>query len=481
MATTYANYLKGNVNWTTNAVKLTVNKGMLTGAEIWAKVTCHENIADRALQFFATLYATGSPGSAEYRQSITASSGVAASGAAIYSRYNSALLSEATATYNDETQSFVQNGTAENVYMARSKSAHGDGTFAPVVLTFRVQRDVAGFTVFDATATVTIQPLPLDDTTPQLSAYSITAHRNERQIYGSVEVTCDEYLCPKYSNLYVNKGRANEIVIPVTDAIGEIVRDSGNNITGYKLTYSFDYEHPTEISYTDNDVIFEAFATPADHHEDYDILIDYKAGSVRCSAERKFRVQSINITQIESLGIGDTAQLSYKTNPTNAEIQTVTIISNDTSVATVDTYGRITAVSAGQASITVTSTDQYAITPSSTMTFYVRSDSFPIFANDYEYLSAQTTLDVVSALNELAGIMGVTLGSSMAMFDGSYTPLKSMQPLLDAINENVKQLCAAAGISHTLPASVPYRNINQTYYTMVNQWCRKIEAIHDSL
>ena len=59
----------------------------------------------------------------------------------------------------------------------------------------------------------------------------------------------------------------------------------------------------------------------------------------------------------KEIAIGEVAQLSATVAPEGASVKTVTWSSSDTSVATVDTSGKVTGVAAGTATITVTTTD----------------------------------------------------------------------------------------------------------------------------
>lgn len=65
---------------------------------------------------------------------------------------------------------------------------------------------------------------------------------------------------------------------------------------------------------------------------------------------------SVNPTGL-NLDIGNTGQLTESVAPNNATNQTVSWVSSDTAVATVDTAGLVTAVASGIATITVTSQD----------------------------------------------------------------------------------------------------------------------------
>ncbi len=90
-------------------------------------------------------------------------------------------------------------------------------------------------------------------------------------------------------------------------------------------------------------------------------------------------VWSVKISGMpSSLEVGKTAALKVTIEPTGAKNKNVTWSSSDESVATVDSSGKVTAVSAGEAEITVTSEDgghtdtvEIVVTPSSTSVWSV--------------------------------------------------------------------------------------------------------------
>ena len=91
-------------------------------------------------------------------------------------------------------------------------------------------------------------------------------------------------------------------------------------------------------------------------------------------------VQSVSLDKTTlSLNVGDNATLVATVLPENADDKTVTWSSSNTAVATVDANGKVTAVAAGEAVITVTTTDG---AKTATCTVTVTADKDPNQAGD---------------------------------------------------------------------------------------------------
>ena len=91
-------------------------------------------------------------------------------------------------------------------------------------------------------------------------------------------------------------------------------------------------------------------------------------------------VQSVSLDKTTlSLNVGDNATLVANVLPENADDKTVTWSSSNTAVATVDANGKVTAVAAGEAVITVTTTDG---AKTATCTVTVTADKDPNQAGD---------------------------------------------------------------------------------------------------
>lgn len=85
-----------------------------------------------------------------------------------------------------------------------------------------------------------------------------------------------------------------------------------------------------------------------------------------------YDVSSVTLDNTElSLAVGKTATLTATCTPDTAEDLTVSWKSSDTSIATVDSSGVVTAVSAGTAIITATSNDESTVSATCTVTVAV--------------------------------------------------------------------------------------------------------------
>ena len=496
MSTEYASYLKGNVDWTIGPFTM----GTVDGQTLYADVLCHESIIDKTIYFFGRMYVNGTPNHpsrtyfttmSQTQSSRTSYTGVSA---------ERTLRQKDNVVFNNWTHQWDGDKSGNYMYGRGYGEKTDNVSWYPMELHFSVSRRVGGVEVTHLEKDITITPLPINHEKPQPYS-SIFAIRDEKSVTGTFEVTCDEaiFMDPSASvflnydskkSLTDNFADPDLIKLRLLLSSSEYTYDENNQINGTKLTYTINHTQEEKINYVrDGIAVYVDCTVGYDPPEGNFRSIYWKCNTALICTDRMLPVDHIESTNVVTMSAGDTQKLKYdiiahsseEKNRNAPQLRGVNFTSSNTSIVTVDPHGQLTALATGQAAITITSVDEYAYTPSKTIEVYVRSDTFPTFESDYEYLSAQTTYNIISALNELAATMAVSLGSSMGMFDMEYTTLKNMQPLLEAINNNVKQLCAAAGISHTLPASVPYRNINRTYYTMVNQWCRKIEAIHDQI
>lgn len=122
-----------------------------------------------------------------------------------------------------------------------------------------------------------------------------------------------------------------------------------------------------------------------------------------------------------SIDLGDTLQLTETVTPANATDKSVTWSSSNTAVATVDSSGLVTAVSVGNATITVTTTDggytdtcAVAVSPV-TYVDYVQTDTL---VNGKEYIIADGTSGTVHVLTNVSGGTGILQGITATASSG---------------------------------------------------------------
>ena len=194
-------------------------------------------------------------------------------------------------------------------------------------------------------------------------------------------------------------------------------------------------------------------------------------------------VTAVEVDSPGSLEVGTDAQLVYRLigeNGLTPNITTVTFESANTSIATISSTGLISPVSPGNARITVTSDDTDAGSPSVSIMVAVGTGGFPAFLDEYDRLDKPLMDSISAACIYLAAELSVTI-TALSDYNGYSTWLKDIQPTLDAVNGNVKTLCAAASVSETLPASFPFENNGEVWFSIVNQWIDKLQAINNSL
>lgn len=195
---------------------------------------------------------------------------------------------------------------------------------------------------------------------------------------------------------------------------------------------------------------------------------------------------NINIMQ------GETAQLNYSVVPANAQLQTVTFTSSDTTVATVDSNGIITAKEITEAFktavITVKTTDG-GYTAKCTVNV-TTSAAFPHFSVVKEYLTAADFQKLIFAAAVIRGEL-IDAGATVAAFEtitvpGRNMPIVSIMPAFVSLEANCRKLKTAAeslGVTTKgLPSSVQKINKQNTdWLTVVNNWIVFLNSLHSSL
>jgi len=126
----------------------------------------------------------------------------------------------------------------------------------------------------------------------------------------------------------------------------------------YKAGYAPDYSHTYRVELANGDDIIKALYSRVS--ADISELAD---------AAAVYDVESVTLDKTElSLAIGGTGQLTATCEPDTAEDHTVSWMSSDTAIATVDSTGLVTAVAAGTATISASSNDESLVTASCAVT-----------------------------------------------------------------------------------------------------------------
>ena len=156
---------------------------------------------------------------------------------------------------------------------------------------------------------------------------------------------------------------------------------SGGNLS---TTGSFGIYWSSSLNTSYSRSAYDLYFSSSDHYREYNNR--YFGLSVRpvCPSGSYVSVTGVKLnTTSVSLEVGDTTTLTATVSPSNATDKSVTWKSSNTSVATVDSNGKITAKSAGTATITVTTTDG---NKTATCTVTVKSKSADGKENGHDYV-----------------------------------------------------------------------------------------------
>ena len=178
--------------------------------------------------------------------------------------------------------------------------------------------------------TTNLQKITYEDTSAD------NAHRDEGKVaMDYLDTTCPDYL--------VKLTAADGYLLPAEVSI---------TINGKELTAEKDYTYTPETLQIDQD-------KDGGEHE-YNLKVDRHAinGPVVITAAAVKPVTGVTLDKTElNLDEGDSATLAATVSPEDASNKNVTWTSSDEKVATVDATGKVTAVKAGTATITVTTED----------------------------------------------------------------------------------------------------------------------------
>lgn len=188
---------------------------------------------------------------------------------------------------------------------------------------------------------------------------------------------------------------------------------------------------------------------------------------------------------------GQTSEIVYYVIPQNAEDKTVKFHSSDHTVATIDSNGKITAVSEGMCQITVTTIDGGSIdavagfSTSCSVTVLDRNH-FPNLET-VRYLSIREMTNIIFACTFLRNKLtekGVSVPElSEVVFKGRSHPVKEIKVLLEMINSNcliLKNFSSAAYPTESLSSNfeIIKENTESNWYIIINEWIRFLNELN---
>ncbi|MBQ3006746.1 MAG: Ig-like domain-containing protein [Clostridia bacterium] len=204
------------------------------------------------------------------------------------------------------------------------------------------------------------------------------------------------------------------------------------------------------------------------------------------------KVTGITCDSVLNIKRGESAQLNYTVIPTNAEEQTVTFTSSDTSVATVDTNGVVTAknITAAFASAVITvRTKDGSYTAKCTVNV-TTTEAFPYLPTVTQYLTAELFASIISAAAIIRGELidaGATVESLNGVsIAGKNEPVINIMPAFRNVEADCQKLRAAASVlglsTDPLPSTVQTINKQNTnWIIVVNNWINFLNNLHNQL
>ena len=162
---------------------------------------------------------------------------------------------------------------------------------------------------------------------------------NEGQVYGTSVTPAEDFTIPRGKTLTIGGTQTLTIQTGVTLTV-----EQGGTVTNNGTINNYGTVDTTSSGTVTNNGTFLVYGT--------------LNGTVAGSGTVAYKVTGVSLNQNTlNLTVGGTATLTATVQPSNATNQNVTWASGNSSVATVDSGGTVTAVGAGTATITVTTAD----------------------------------------------------------------------------------------------------------------------------
>lgn len=328
-----------------------------------------------------------------------------------------------------------------------------------------------------------------------------------------ISVSADRYGCNAAANFTaghsaynLTKVRFELKCLTQTQAQNRVGKSTQANTSSYvydssRNAYTLILEKTSNLS-TSNTITFDldcidetSYPLNSGKTYEYGIILTALNGKTLTKAGRftvPQKVTGITCDFVLNVRRGESAQLNYTVIPTNAEEQTVTFTSSDTSVATVDTNGIVTAKSItsafASAVITVKTKDgSYAAKCTVNVT---TTEAFPYLPAVTQYLTAELFASIISAAaiirSELVDAGATVESLSGISISGKNEPVINIMPAFRKVEADCQKLRAAAsaiGLStDPLPSTAQTINKQNTdWFTVVNNWINFLNSLHSQL
>lgn len=240
--------------------------------------------------------------------------------------------------------------------------------------------------------TLTTNPSPLNNGVEGTITFDVSTtniNNDEKLTVKIKNVTTDSYVTEKFNISYFASGNTFEYTIKVPASI-----EAGL----YKIEVSFGNYVTKEVTFPINNY---------------------------------FKVQSISLDKTNvTLKSNETVKLTPRIMPLNATNQNVTWSSSNSSVASVDSSGLVTAKSDGFATITVTAVDGN-YTASCNITVISEQEELPtISSNTYEINNAEKTIIIPTGLNMEVIKQNISTNSNVKFYDKNNNTINSNSTLI---------------------------------------------------
>lgn len=344
-----------------------------------------------------------------------------------------------------------------------------------------------------ATASIEKELTKIDTTAPVISNVSVSADRYGSNAFASFKVSHSSYELSKVEfklkGLTQEQAKCRDLMYdddPPADVNQnyngsedgsyyiQLIRDSsiGQSFNfNYPLDDGTDGMHPLESG---KSYPYEIIATAYNN----------KTTAVTDTLKVPQKVTGITCEPQLELYPEQTTVLEWTVYPENAEEQNVMFTTSDSTVATIDENGKITAVSEGACVIGITTVDGGF--SKSCAVNVVDTSSFPSFETTERYLTANLMNRIVFAMQfiktEIENISDEIEDYEIIYFKGRNENVKSIFQILKTIKRNcdrIRYVAEACGINISeLTEIEDITKINYGWILIVNGWISFLKEVH---
>lgn len=352
----------------------------------------------------------------------------------------------------------------------------------------------AGWGVFSqfwtlGSASISGNLTPINTEVPTITDFSISADRYGYNAQTAFVAKHSEY--PLTEIKFTLSGLTYE---QVNNRVGKVTQaDESKRTAQADGTYSLVLTKTNSLT-AENSILLDlngiTAAYPLDSGKSYKYSLVVTAQNNKTAEETGTlyvpqKVTGITCDSSLDISLNTTEQLAWSVEPSNAQVPDVVFTSSDTSVATIDESGIITAVSNGICEIQATTVDgNYSAVCAVNV---IDTSVFPLLEPVTDYLSVSYLSRIIFAcsfvFDELTAAGAAVEDLTVISLQGRQQPIIKIYPVFVSIEENCQKLRAAAvsaGIDITaLPPeaqTIPKQNLN--WVMVINTWISFLNELH---